>query len=152
MRSGNYKRKHESGRERAVQATGGGRDHGAIRCAAPLAVTAKLTGSVASLRLWGGRGPEHRVCDRAGDAIRNAVEVKKLVALYGAARDFSRIVGGLQIVSDGDDGKKNRGERTKRDELHRNRWEQRPALHLAPLGAPESPKGDGNRQPSEVAK
>jgi hypothetical protein len=88
--------------------------------------------------------------------MRNAVEVKKLVTLHGAALDFSRIVGGLQIVSDGDNGQENCGERTKRDELHRNRGKQQPALrpafHVAPLGAPESPKSNGDGQPSEVAE
>jgi len=82
----------------------------------------------------------------------NVVEIKKLIALPGAALDLGRIVGGLQIVSDGDDGQQNCGERAKRDELHRDRGKQRPAFHLAPLGAPESPKSNGDGQPSEVAE
>ena len=122
----------------------------------PLSGNGEIDGENCQSAQEGGLWAGYRVCDRAGNTMGNVVEIKKLIALPSAALDLGRIVGGLKIVSDGDDGQQNCGERAKRDELHRNRGKQRPALrpafHLAPLGAPESPKSNGDGQPSEVAE
>jgi len=94
--------------------------------------------------------------DDAGHTLMSLMEGKQVVAFPCAPFDLGRIVRGLQIVADGDDGQENCGERGKLDELQCNGGKRRNSGRVGssapPANEPAAPKGDDDSRPSEIAK
>ena len=82
---------------------------------------------------------------RSGRSGKNGMSSDPIVHAAGAAVHFSRIVGGLQVVGDGNDREENRNEHGERNELHA------PARAVAHAEAqPRDNHQDGQRGPGEI--
>ena len=73
-----------------------------------------------------------------------------MVALACAPLNFRRIVGRLQIISNGDDGQEDCRERRERDKLHCDRGKNGRGSRMAPANVPAAPKSDGDGHPTRL--
>jgi hypothetical protein len=73
-----------------------------------------------------------------------------LIALQYASPDFSRKLAGMQVVCYGYCGQKNRRQHGERDNVRAYSVKERALARAAAASKPQSPKGDCNRQPSEI--
>jgi hypothetical protein len=72
------------------------------------------------------------------------------IALEVASPDFSRKLAGMQVVCYGYDGQKHCRQNRERDRPCGNRAQQGPLAVVMSVHEPQSPKGNCDRQPSEI--
>jgi hypothetical protein len=87
-----------------------------------------------------------------GQRARHGIGGKMTFDGARGSRHLRRIVAGLQIVGDGDDGEQYRSEDGERRQLGGNSGKQRCPANSALPRQPHTPQGDGDRDPAEIGE